>query len=65
MAAKPDSSDRQEAYIMKVTDQGKRVIVVGTRQSALALTQSGQVIDELKLICEKHGFDYTFEVKKL
>ncbi|WP_139990993.1 hydroxymethylbilane synthase [Paenibacillus paridis] len=50
---------------MEVSDQGKRVIVVGTRQSALALTQSGQVIDELKRISEKHGFDYTFEVKKI
>lgn len=46
-------------------NQGKRVIVVGTRQSALALTQTGQVIDELKRISEKHGFDYTFEVKKI
>jgi hydroxymethylbilane synthase len=50
---------------MAVSDQGKRVIVVGTRQSALALTQSGQVIEELKQICEKHGLDYTFEVKKI
>lgn len=46
-------------------NQGKRVIVVGTRQSALALTQTGQVIDELKRISEKHGFDYAFEVKKI
>lgn len=50
---------------MATTNKGQRVIVVGTRQSALALTQTGQVIDELKRISEKHGFDYTFEVKKI
>ncbi|HTG71547.1 MAG TPA: hydroxymethylbilane synthase [Candidatus Udaeobacter sp.] len=50
---------------MATTNQGQRVIVVGTRQSALALTQTGQVIDELKRISEKHGFDYSFEVKKI
>lgn len=50
---------------MAAENKGKRVIVVGTRQSALALTQTGQVIDELKRISEKHGFDYAFEVKKI
>ncbi|WP_424768121.1 hydroxymethylbilane synthase [Paenibacillus sp. sgz302251] len=50
---------------MGAINKGQRVIVVGTRQSALALTQTGQVIDELKRICEKHGFDYTFEIKKI
>ncbi|CAM4194077.1 hydroxymethylbilane synthase [Paenibacillus endophyticus] len=50
---------------MEAGKQGKRVIVVGTRQSALALTQTGQVIDELARISEEHGFDYTFEVKKI
>lgn len=50
---------------MAAANMEKRVIVVGTRQSALALTQTGQVIDELKRISEKHGFDYTFEVKKI
>ncbi|NIK75983.1 hydroxymethylbilane synthase [Paenibacillus castaneae] len=50
---------------MATVHNGQRVIVVGTRQSALALTQTGQVIDELKRISEKHGFDYTFEVKKI
>ncbi|RJE91057.1 hydroxymethylbilane synthase [Paenibacillus sp. 1011MAR3C5] len=43
----------------------QRVIVVGTRQSALALTQSGQVIDELKRISEQQGLGYTFEVRKI
>ncbi|GKU75735.1 hydroxymethylbilane synthase [Paenibacillus sp. L3-i20] len=43
----------------------QRVIVVGTRQSMLALTQTGQVIDELKRISEKHGFNYTFEIRKI
>ncbi|MGG1635492.1 hydroxymethylbilane synthase [Paenibacillus sp. MCAF9] len=50
---------------MATTNQGQRIIVVGTRQSALALTQTGQVIDELTRISEKHGFDYKFEVKKI
>ncbi|WP_169082758.1 hydroxymethylbilane synthase [Paenibacillus sp. PL91] len=50
---------------MATVNEGQRVIVVGTRQSALALTQTGQVIEELKRISEKHGFDYTFEVKKI
>ncbi|MUT64511.1 hydroxymethylbilane synthase [Paenibacillus sp. NEAU-GSW1] len=42
-----------------------RTIVVGTRQSALALTQTGQVIDELKRISDKHGLGYSFEVRKI
>ncbi|MGM0880002.1 MAG: hydroxymethylbilane synthase [Bacillota bacterium] len=50
---------------MAAANMEKRVIVVGTRQSALALTQTGQVIDELKRISERHGFNYTFEVKKI
>lgn len=49
----------------KSTIEGQRVIVVGTRQSALALTQTGQVIDELARICETHGFNYTFEIRKI
>ncbi|MBM7563794.1 hydroxymethylbilane synthase [Paenibacillus sacheonensis] len=44
---------------------GQRVIVVGTRQSALALTQTGQVIDQLKALSEKHGLPYTFEIRKI
>jgi hydroxymethylbilane synthase len=47
------------------TNLKERTIVVGTRQSALALTQTGQVIDALREISEKHGFPYTFEVKKI
>lgn len=43
----------------------ERVIVVGTRQSALALTQTGQVIDQLKDICEKNGLPYSFEIRKI
>lgn len=43
----------------------ERVITVGTRQSALALTQTGQVIDQLKAICEQHGLPYTFEIRKI
>ncbi|MDQ6418642.1 hydroxymethylbilane synthase [Paenibacillus sp. LHD-117] len=46
-------------------DKAERVITVGTRQSALALTQTGQVIDELKRICEERGFPYTFEIRKI
>ncbi|QYR23365.1 hydroxymethylbilane synthase [Paenibacillus sp. sptzw28] len=44
---------------------GRRVIVVGTRQSALALTQTGQVIDQLKELCELHKLEYDFEIRKI
>lgn len=50
---------------MNNNSNGQRVIVVGTRQSALALTQTGQVIDELKRISEKQGLGYTFEIRKI
>jgi len=50
---------------MKQTTGEKRVIVVGTRQSALALTQTGQVIAELERISTEHGLPYTFEVRKV
>ncbi|CAG7655401.1 hydroxymethylbilane synthase [Paenibacillus allorhizosphaerae] len=42
-----------------------RKIVVGTRQSALALTQTGQVIDQLKALCMEHGIEVEFELKKI
>lgn len=42
-----------------------RTIVVGSRQSALALTQTGQVIDDLKRLAKEHGLDYDFTVKKI
>ncbi|KKO51324.1 hydroxymethylbilane synthase [Paenibacillus sp. DMB20] len=42
-----------------------RTIVVGSRQSALALTQTGQVIDDLTRLAKENGFDYRFEVKKI
>ncbi|NMO95295.1 hydroxymethylbilane synthase [Paenibacillus lemnae] len=42
-----------------------RTIVVGSRQSALALTQTGQVIDDLTRLAEEHGLNYRFEVKKI
>lgn len=44
---------------------GRRIIVVGTRQSALALTQTGQVIDQLKALCVSHNLDYEFEIRKI
>ncbi|RJX41433.1 hydroxymethylbilane synthase [Paenibacillus pinisoli] len=50
---------------MSNNSNGQRVIVVGTRQSALALTQTGQVIDELKRISEQEGLGYTFEIRKI
>ncbi|CAM3318142.1 hydroxymethylbilane synthase [Paenibacillus lupini] len=50
---------------MEKANNEPRTIVVGTRQSALALTQTGQVIDELKRISAKHGFDYKFEIRKI
>jgi len=42
-----------------------RKIIVGTRQSALALTQTGQVIQQLEQICEKQGLPYQFEIHKI
>ncbi|MHA6485165.1 hydroxymethylbilane synthase [Paenibacillus sp. strain BS8-2] len=46
-------------------NRAERVITVGTRQSALALTQTGQVIDQLNAICEEQGLPYTFEIRKI
>ncbi|MBA9088065.1 hydroxymethylbilane synthase [Fontibacillus solani] len=43
----------------------KRTIVVGTRQSQLALTQTGQVIDALIAICEEHKLPFDFEIRKI
>jgi len=42
-----------------------RKIIVGSRQSALALTQTGHVIDSLRDISRSLGLDYEFEVKKI
>ncbi|MBP1905024.1 hydroxymethylbilane synthase [Paenibacillus turicensis] len=42
-----------------------RTIVVGTRQSQLALTQTNQVISDLKTLCQKHGLAFDFEIKKI
>ncbi|WP_281272420.1 hydroxymethylbilane synthase [Paenibacillus sambharensis] len=42
-----------------------RTIVVGTRQSALALTQTGQVIEALEAICREHDLPYRFEIRKI
>jgi hydroxymethylbilane synthase len=42
-----------------------RTIVVGSRQSALALTQTGHVIEDLKALCAEHGLDLQFVVKKI
>jgi hydroxymethylbilane synthase len=39
--------------------------VVGTRQSALTLTQTGQVIEQLRQICREHGIECEFEIKKI
>lgn len=44
---------------------GLRTIVVGTRQSALALTQTGQVIDRLRELAALHGLQVDFELKKI
>lgn len=43
----------------------KRTWVVGSRQSALALTQTQQVIEDLKALAGRHGLDYDFEVRKI
>jgi len=42
-----------------------RTIIVGTRQSPLALQQTGQVIEQLHAICSTHGIDCDFQVKKI
>lgn len=43
----------------------RRTIVVGTRQSQLALTQTGHVIDALKAICKTYQLPFDFEIKKI
>ncbi|MBO9609737.1 MAG: hydroxymethylbilane synthase [Paenibacillaceae bacterium] len=42
-----------------------KTIVVGTRQSALALTQTNQTIDRLREIAEEQGIACRFELKKI
>lgn len=42
-----------------------RKIVVGTRQSALALTQTGQVVEQLRELCRQQGIECEFELKKI
>jgi hydroxymethylbilane synthase len=42
-----------------------KTIIVGTRQSALALTQTGQVVEQLKQLSSAHGMDCQFEMKKI
>jgi hydroxymethylbilane synthase len=43
----------------------KRTWIVGSRQSALALTQTNQVIEALKALGEQHGLAYEFEIRKI
>ncbi len=42
-----------------------RKIVIGTRQSALALTQSGQVVELLREAARRTGVEAEFELKKI
>ena len=42
-----------------------RTIVVGTRQSALALTQTRQTVERLQALAAAAGLHYTFETKKI
>lgn len=42
-----------------------RTVVVGTRQSALALAQTNQVIDTLRAVCKRDGIECEFELKKI
>ena len=42
-----------------------RTIKVGTRQSALALTQTGQVVDRLQQLAAETGFECRFEIVKI
>ncbi|MFS0727349.1 hydroxymethylbilane synthase [Paenibacillus sp. 1P07SE] len=43
----------------------KRKIIVGTRQSSLALTQTGHVIEALQQLSDDHGLGLTFELRKI
>lgn len=45
--------------------QNKRHIVVGTRKSALALTQTNQIIRILQDISLHHGLDYEFSTRNI
>lgn len=38
---------------------------MGTRQSALALTQTGQVIEQLQQLSDLHGLGLSFEIRKI
>ncbi len=42
-----------------------RNIIVGSRQSTLALTQTQQTIDAIRKLCAEAGLEYTFEVKPI
>ncbi len=42
-----------------------RKIIVGTRQSALAMTQTGQTVDRLKEAAASAGMDVAFELKPI
>ncbi|KIL36397.1 porphobilinogen deaminase [Cohnella kolymensis] len=42
-----------------------RTIIVGSRQSSLALTQTNQTIELMRQICRDAGLDYQFEVKPI
>ncbi|MGG1312421.1 hydroxymethylbilane synthase [Cohnella laeviribosi] len=42
-----------------------RTIIVGSRQSALAMTQTEQTIERMKAACAAAGLEYTFVVKPI
>lgn len=42
-----------------------RTIVVATRQSALAVTQTGMVVEQLRHLCKEHGIECEFEIRKI
>jgi hydroxymethylbilane synthase len=42
-----------------------RTIIVGSRQSLLAMTQTKQVIERLEAICGANGLDYRFEIRPI
>lgn len=42
-----------------------RKIIVGSRQSKLAMTQTKYVVEQLKRIGEEHGLSYEFEIRKI
>ncbi|XEC93202.1 hydroxymethylbilane synthase [Paenibacillus tarimensis] len=48
-----------------MSNSNRRTVIVGTRQSALALTQTGQVIEALQRLSDDQGLGLSFEIRKI